>query len=285
MFSAIFFLMSDLKANIIKTLIVLALAFIVAGATGLKAETQPGYPIIRVGFVGEPERVILERVKAISTRRGQDVELVGFQSSQDSLKALAARQIDLSVGQHRLTLEDFVQNNNINLISLGNTYISPLTFYSQKVKSLADIKFGDRIVISEEPDKRRRALTLLRQNGLINLNDQEPWPTKKDITDNPNRLEFIEAPIARPFLNNASVAAIAFSSMSEAINSQTAGWPKLRAICQEEPNAPYVYVLASRPSGRNKQYYLEFVKDFQSLEIAKFLLKRFEGTIIPVYDF
>jgi D-methionine transport system substrate-binding protein len=288
MFSAIFFLMTLLKANLAEKLVILALTLVTVLAIRVVALgatlDRVRLPVIKVGFINGPDREILERVKSISLRRGQELELVFFPSSQESLKALAQGQIDISASQHQPTLEEFVLENNLKLISLGNTYVAPLAFYSQKIKSINDLESGARLVISEEPDKRRRALRLLAQNGLLKLNDQE-WPSVKDITDNPIKLEIIEAIFFKPYLNSDSISAIAFSALSEEIISQTAGWPKLRSICQEEANSPYVYVLAAKKSRAQRPSYLEFVRDYQSQEIAKFLLRRFEGSIIPVYDF
>jgi D-methionine transport system substrate-binding protein len=286
MFSAIFFLMTRKIVNLILALTFLSLAFSLAGPPA--AWAQPGErlgpPPIRVGVARGPERELMEKVKEIVARRGQAVELVHFNASEDSLRALAAGQIDLSASQHKPMLEEFAQRNNLSLISLGNVYVAPLSFYSQKIKTLAEIEPGARIVISAEPDKKKRALRLLSQYGLIKLADGAGRPTKSDVIDNPNNLELIEADVLAPFLNNAAVEAVAFSGMSKSVNSQVVGRPKFRLLMQEDPAAPYVYVLAARRSGAKKPLYLEFARDYQSQEMAQFMLRQFEGTVMPVYE-
>jgi D-methionine transport system substrate-binding protein len=227
----------------------------------------------------------MEKVKSLAKQRGQEVKITLFTSGYDCLNALAGRKVDLSVSQHKPMLDDYNRENKGNLVVLGYTYVAPLGFYSQKIKSLAQLSNGDRIVIHEERDKRRRALQLLSRYGVIKLDEEVVWPTKNDIKENKHNLEFIEAPFSRPFLNNDTVTAIAFSAMPDFLNDQTPGRPKYRPLCQEEVSGPFVMVLAGRPSARRRPYLMEFVQDIQNLEIAQFLLARFEGTIIPVFDF
>jgi D-methionine transport system substrate-binding protein len=241
-------------------------------------------PKIRVGVVQGPDKTIVEKVKSVAQESGLEVEVVSFLSSRDSLKALGLRQINLSACQHKPMLEDFVQENNVLLIPLGNTYVAPLGFYSQKIKSLSEIESGAQIVIHVDPDKRRRGLVLLQQFGLIKLKDV-PWPSKADIVENPLNLVFIEADFIRPFLNNDSITAIAFSAMSEDINSLVPSRFRFRPICLEEAALPYVNVVASRLSGRDNPRYEAFVKAYQSPQIADFVLNHFKGTVMPVFDF
>ncbi|MDR1872344.1 MAG: hypothetical protein LBS60_10595 [Deltaproteobacteria bacterium] len=272
--------MTIIKTNIAKILGLLALALLVPssylGAQGL----QP----LKVGLIPGPDREIMERLQFLAVKRGQILELIDFPSAQECLKALAAGQIDLSVSQHRPLLDDFIAENNFNLISLGNTYSAPLGFYSQKIKSLAELSVGDKLVIQDEPDRKRRALRLLAQYGLIRLDESKAWPTKNDIIENAFHLEIIEAPVVRRYLNDDSIVAIAFTALSDEIIARTSGGLGFWSLCQEEPSAVLVNVVAARRSGRNNPRYLEFVKDYQSQDIARFLLERFEGTIIPVFD-
>lgn len=249
------------------------------------APKREGLSPLKVGFASGPDRQILEKVKSLAQARGKTVELIGFSSSQDSLKALADGRIDLSVSQHKIQLEDFTLENNFKLISLGNTYIAPLGFYSQTLKSLDEIGYGAKLVISDDPDKKSRALRLLARLGFIKINDEEEWPYKTEITENPSNLDIIKARVVRPYLNNGSIAAIALSVLTEDIKSLTEGRPALKTLGQEEANSPYVYVVAARPEGAKNGDCLDFVRDYQSQDTARFILKKFEGTIIPVYDF
>lgn len=249
--------------------------------TDLKAQLLP---VIRVGVVRGPDQTIVEKVKEVAARSGLAVEAVNFYSARESLNALAVRQINLSACQHKPLLEDFVQENNVLLIPMGNTYVAPLGFYSQKLKSLSELEDGARLVIHEEPDKRRRALLLLQRYGMITLKDV-PWPSKADVVNNPYRLNIIEANFIKPFLNNDTVSAIAFTGMSDDINALAPTRFKLKPICLEEASLPYVNVVAARLSGKENPRYLEFVKAYQSLETAQFILDHYKGTVIPVYDF
>ncbi|MDR1607481.1 MAG: hypothetical protein LBT38_03630 [Deltaproteobacteria bacterium] len=250
-----------------------------------RAEAQSEGQLLRVGHVLGPDRIILERLKEITSRRGQELELVIFSSPEESLKALAEGQIHLSVSQHKPQLEAFVLETKAKLISLGNIYVAPMAFYSQTIKTLAEIGAGARIAVQDEADKRRRAYQLLSQNGLIKLNGEVEWPTKNDIVENPLNLNFVEATVLRTLVGDSSITAIAFSGLSKDMASLAEKTSHFKPLCQEDVASSYVMVVAARASRRENPWLLDFMRDYQSLEMAQFLLENFNGTIIPVFDF
>ncbi|MDR1578294.1 MAG: hypothetical protein LBT86_08765 [Deltaproteobacteria bacterium] len=280
-----FFPMNWTKIAIKKLLFLLVLAIVFLGQAYAEADSTKVFSVIRIGYVVGPDRIILERAREIARRRGQEVELVEFASPQDSLKALALGQIELSASQNQPQVDQFVLENKFSLVSLGNIYIAPLTFYSQKIKSLAELKTGDRVVMHNEPSKRSRGYRLLSQYGVIKLAEREKWSDRNDVTDNPYQLNFIEAPSFWPFVGNPSIVAMAIIGVSDDIYAKTGGSVKFSTLCQEEAASPYVNVVVARKINRNNSSLLDFLKDYQSLEMAQFLLEYFNGSIIPVYEF
>jgi D-methionine transport system substrate-binding protein len=281
-FSAVLFSegLMNTKISIIVSILVLWVSF--WGISSLRADPMP---VIRVGLVRGQDQAILEKLQEILAREGLGLKLQTFYSSWECLQALAGRQIELSVSQHKPMLEAFVQQTGSLLIPLGNTYAAPLGFYSQTIKSLSEIEPRASLVVPEEPDRKRRSLQLLQQSGLIKLQPGRPRQDRSEIADNPYDLNIFSAGFVRSFLNNDSVTAIAFSAMSSEISSLLPARFPLRLLCREADDSPYIYVVVSRLSGKNNPYFQAFVQAYQSPEMARFLLEHFEGSIIPVFDF
>jgi D-methionine transport system substrate-binding protein len=57
------------------------------------------------------------------------------------------------------------------IISVGNTYIPPIAFYSKKYKSLEALPVGATISILDDPSNQTRDLVILRDHKIITLRD------------------------------------------------------------------------------------------------------------------
>ena len=65
--------------------------------------------------------------------------------------------------------------------------------YSEKIKSVDELKDGDTIALCSDASNKARGLHLLESQGLITLDDSVETPTQYDIKENKLNLKFIEA--------------------------------------------------------------------------------------------
>lgn len=97
--------------------------------------------------------------------------------------ALANGDIDLNAFQHRIYLQNEIDNYGYAIQNIGNTFIIPLNLYSQKVSSVDELKDGDVVAIPDDLTNGGRALKVLEAAGLIELNPNAAFnPTVDDIT-------------------------------------------------------------------------------------------------------
>ena len=97
--------------------------------------------------------------------------------------ALANGDIDLNAFQHRIYLQNEIDNYGYAIQNIGNTFIIPLNLYSQKVSSVDELKDGDVVAIPDDLTNGGRALKVLEAAGLIELDPSAAFnPTVDDIT-------------------------------------------------------------------------------------------------------
>ena len=96
--------------------------------------------------------------------------------------ALANGEIDLNAFQHQIYLQSEIDQYGYELTNIGNTFIIPLNLYSEKIKSVDELKAGDTIAVPNDPTNEGRALKVLAAAGIITLKDNDNFnPTLDDI--------------------------------------------------------------------------------------------------------
>ena len=114
---------------------------------------------------------------------GIDLEIVQFSDYVTPNNALANGDIDLNAFQHRIYLQNEIDNYGYAIQNIGNTFIIPLNLYSQKVSSVDELKDGDVVAIPDDLTNGGRALKVLEAAGLIELDPNAAFnPTVDDIT-------------------------------------------------------------------------------------------------------
>jgi D-methionine transport system substrate-binding protein len=155
-----------------------------------------------------------------------------------------------------------------------------LAGYSRKIKSISELKDGSTIIIPNDPTNSGRSLLLLQKTGLLKLKDNVGLlPTVNDIVANPKSLKILEleAPQLPRALDDQKVT-IAI------INNTFAGPAGLVAkrdgLFIEDEKSPYVNIIVSRDDNKNQDNVKEFVKAYQSPEVAAAAEVAFKGGAI-----
>lgn len=156
--------------------------------------------VVKVGVVGDIEREVWEDVEArLETDTDIDLQVEVFTDYVQPNVALADGSLDMNAFQHLAFLNDFIQSDGgADIVPAGYTYISPMAAYSEKVDSLEDLSDGAKVVIPNDATNGGRALLLLQQAGLIEIDETAGiTPAVSDVTSNPKNLEFEELDAAQ----------------------------------------------------------------------------------------
>ena len=114
-------------------------------------DNQTGETVtVKLGVVGGIYDDLWASAKAALADEGIDLEIVQFSDYVTPNNALANGDIDLNAFQHRIYLQNEIDNYGYAIQNIGNTFIIPLNLYSQKVSSVDELKDGDVVAIPDD---------------------------------------------------------------------------------------------------------------------------------------
>lgn len=248
--------------------------------TKTEAQTDDDNKII-IGVSPVPHAEITEALKDEFAKEGLDVEVKVFDDYVQPNLALDQGDIDANFFQHIPYLENFAKERGLSLENLGSVHIEPMGLYSDKIKSLDELKDGDEVLIPSDPSNGRRALLLLEKNGLITLKDDTKEDiTEKDIDQNTKNLKFtpIEAANIPNVYKDAALAAINTNfALGAGLN------PSADALALEDKDSPYANIIAVRKGDETKDKFQKLIKVFQSDACKKFIEDTYKGEIYPAF--
>ncbi|WP_294245569.1 methionine ABC transporter substrate-binding lipoprotein MetQ [uncultured Chryseobacterium sp.] len=244
---------------------------------------DPNY--IKVGITAGPEQEIAETAKKVAKEKyNLEVELVAFNDYVVPNEALNNGDIDANAFQHVPYLNEQSKQRGYQLAVVGKTFLYPIVAYSKKIKNISELQPGSTVVIPNDPTNGGRSLLLLQKNGLLKLRDGIGLlPKVTDITDNPKQLKIleIEAPQLPRVLDDKEV-------VLAIINNNFAAQAGLDAdkqgILKEDKDSPYVNLIVSRKDNRNAEKVKNFVKAYQSEEVARKAQEIFKAGAVKGWD-
>ena len=160
----------------------------------------------------------------------------------------------------------------------GNSFVYPIAAYSNRIKSIDELKVGAKIAIPSDPTNLARALMLLEQQGLLKLKEgADLSATVLDIVSNPKKFEIIEleAPQLPRSLDDVSLAIIN-TTYASSINLS----PEKDGIFVEDKDSPYVNLIVAREDNVTSENVQKFVKAYQSEAVYQAAMKTFKNGVV-----
>ncbi|WCN36433.1 MetQ/NlpA family ABC transporter substrate-binding protein [Aneurinibacillus uraniidurans] len=236
---------------------------------------------LKVGAAAVPHAEILNSIKPKLKEEGINLEVVILDSEEQLNPALNDKQIDANYFQHVPYLESVKKEKGYDLVPAVKVHVEPIGFYSNKLKSKAEIKEGAKIGIPNNPSNEYRALSLLQQQGLIKLRDglSTYEATPKDIVENPKKLKFEEAetPTLVRALPDLDGAIINTNIVLEAkIDPKT-------ALFREDKNSPYANIVVVRKGDENRDEIKKLDAALTSPEVKKFIEDKYGVAVVPAF--
>ncbi|MEL0577657.1 MetQ/NlpA family ABC transporter substrate-binding protein [Pectobacterium punjabense] len=136
--------------------------------------------------------MVTKAIKPEMVKKGYDVKVREFSDYIQPNLALSNNSIDANLFQNRRYLDRFSADKGLKMTEVITVPTASMGFYSNKVRSLNELKAGDIITLPNDPSNLARSLDFLQKYGLIKINP-EITPTKasvRDITENPKGLVF-----------------------------------------------------------------------------------------------
>lgn len=223
---------------------------------------------------------ILEFVKPALAKKGINLKIIEFTDYIQPNLALADKEIDANLFQHKPFMDKFCQDRGLKLMALPGIFIAPIALYSKKIKDVKELKKGDTITIPNDPTNGGRALQLLAGAGLLKLKEGVGHAaTVEDIIDNPLRLRIVEVEAATlpRTLDDARAAVINQTyALPAGLN------PVKDSLLIESKDSPYANMVAIR-TGDNRPELVELNNALHTPEVKQFILEHYKGSLIPSF--
>lgn len=235
---------------------------------------------IVIGATPVPHAEILENVKEDLSELGYSLEVTIFNDYIIPNTALSDGQLDANFFQHIPYLESMNTSDDLGISWATKVHLEPLGLYSNKITSLDELTEGATITIPNDNTNGSRALKLLADNGLIEIEDKE-LVSLLDITSNELNLniEELDAPALPRTLQDVDASVINTNYALEADLNPTED-----AIIIESSDSPYANVLAVRDEDRTSEKTKALITVLNSEKTKAFIEEEYSGSILPAFE-
>lgn len=253
-------------------------ALTLAGCGSEESETRS----IKIGTVAGPETEVMEVAARIAKEEHDlEVEIVEFTDYVSPNAALADGSLDANAYQHEPYMRSMVEDRGFDFAVAGRTFVYPIGAYSERYDSIEDLPDGAIIALPNDPSNEARALILMHNEGLIELEDPSNLEaTPIDISENPHDFDFreIEAAQLPRVLPDVDMAFINNTF------AQPAGLSLDDALIREGPESPYVNLIVVRGGDEEREEIQQLVDSYQRDEVAAKAEELFKGAAVPGWE-
>jgi D-methionine transport system substrate-binding protein len=236
---------------------------------------------LKVGSAAVPHAEILNFIKPKLKEQGVNLEVIVLDDEGQLNPALADKQIDANYFQHIPYLESVAKEKGYDFVPGAKIHVEPIAFYSQKIKSISELKTGATIAIPNNPSNEYRALALLQREGIIKLKAglANYKATPRDIAENPKKLKFVEVEAAQL---TRSLPDVAGAIINTNFVLQAKLDPK-SALFREDANSPYANLVVVRKGDENRDEIKKLNAALTTPEVKKFIEEKYGVAVVPAF--
>lgn len=252
-------------------------------AAGSETAVSGEKRVVKLGLTGVIYEDIWNPIKEELAKEGIDLEYVQFSDYSLPNEALNADEIDINAFQHHAYFNNDVEKNGYDITPIADTFIIAMNLYSDKVKSVDEIKDGDVIAIPDDASNGGRALKVLASAGLITLKAEAGAnPTVADIDTYNVKIEIKE-------MGAADIPSVLPDVTAAVVNGNYAldyGIDPSTAIFEEKDydDDSYFCLMAVRSSDADDAVYKRIVELFQSETTKQIFQDEFNGYFVPAWE-
>lgn len=207
--------------------------------------------------------------------KGYTVEIVEFSDYIQPNVALDGGDIDANLFQHTIYLENFEKEQGMDLAALTTVPTAPMGLYSNQFDSLEAIEDGATIAIPNDPVNGARALLMLQEEGLVELDPEADvlQASERDVVTNTKNLVFqpIEAGQLPRAVDGSDLAAVPGNF------ALAAEMDLLDALVLENMPDQYRNVVAVTAENEDSELAADLVEVVESDEFEAVIDAEFEG--------
>ena len=240
---------------------------------------------ITVAASPTPHAEILNNAVApILEEEGYTLEVKEFTDYVQPNTVTEAGEVDANYFQHRPYLENFNEEQGTHLVEVAGVHFEPMGIFSSSVKSLDDVAEGAVVAVPNDATNEARALLLLEQEGLIEVDDEAGInATINDITSNPKNLEFeeLEAANLPNVLEDVSIAVI---NGNYALAADFTMDDALAVEANDSLAADtYTNVIVVKDGNQDSEKIKALAEACNSDEVSDYITDNYQGSVVAVF--
>lgn len=259
-----------------------------AASNAPASSAQPKPVTVKIGTTSDEPRV-WKAVQAELDAEGANIKIETINlAGGEPNKALAEGEVDLNAFQHYAYFNKNKAELKLDLTAIGDTLIVPLNLFSQKHKSLEELPNGAQIAIPDDPTNQGRALNVLKNAGLIKLDEKAGNNALiKDVTENPKKIKFVEITGAQLPRSLQDVDA-AIINCGYAVDSGLD--PVKDPIYKDDidlknpEQQPFINLIAARTADKDNPAYLKIVEAYHTQRVADAIAEVYSNAAVPAFE-
>lgn len=257
-----------------------ALSLVFANVGGVQAQEEN---VLKIASHLPPMTDVVE-IAAEVIAEPYSIELVEVSDNIQYNEAVLHDEAFGSFAQHRPFMEMFNQERDGDLVAVQPVYNAIVGFYSPVYESIEDIEEGAEVAIPSDPTNEARALFILQQHDLIDLDeDAGLFPTVDDVTENPLNLEFTHIDLLN--LTGAYQDGVELVFNYPTYIASIDLTPADAVFLEEDDENTFAITLVIREGNQDSEAAKALVEAFRSPEVYAFLNELAEeGHLEPAFE-
>lgn len=240
---------------------------------------------ITVAASPTPHAEILNNaVKPLLEEQGYTLEVKEFTDYVQPNTVTEAGEVDANYFQHQPYLDSFNDEQGTHLVSVESVHYEPMAIFAGKTASLDALAEGASIAIPNDTTNEARALLLLEQEGLIEIDPEAGiTATPNDITSNPLNLQFeeLEAAVVPTVLADVDIAVVNGNYASSAgLNiSDSLAFESSDSLAAKT----YANVLVVKEDNQDSEKIKALASALHSDEVRDYITNTYAGAVLPSF--
>ncbi|OJU17716.1 MAG: metal ABC transporter substrate-binding protein [Clostridiales bacterium 43-6] len=228
-----------------------------------------------------PHSELVNYVKDKLAAEGVIINLVSTAADATTNERTESKEVDFNFFQHYPYLSEWNTTNGGHLINVGDIHVEPISAYSDKYKTVAEVPAKAKVAIPNDATNEYRALRILEIAGFIKLDDTASKNLKASKT---NVKEYLK-PIELVELDSATIIPTKgdFDVFITNVNKALEAGITSTVLFKEGEDSPYANIVAVRSDlAADKRAAVDkLVKALQSDDTRKFIADKYKGKVIP----
>ena len=260
----------------------LVAAYSLAGC-GNKWQISDDATHITVAASPTPHAEILNECIDLMSEKGYTLEVREFLDYVLPNTATEDGSVQANYFQHTPYLDEFNELNGTHLVSVGKVHYEPFGIYAGTSSSLENLPEGSKIIVPNDGTNEARALLLLEQEGLIELNEGIGLSATKLDIKNSNGYEIIEAEAAAIASLRQDAALVVLNGNYALSNGLSVN--DALAIEDSEGIAAQTYgnILVVRDGNQDKAIVKALFECLTSEHIKNYINSTYNGSVVPLF--